>query len=388
MDADVAIVGAGTMGSMAAWRLAERGVRVIAFDRFAPGHDRGAHGGETRIFRTAYLEGAQYVPILQEAKRGWRALEAASGRTLLDLNGGLMIAPGDSALVRTVLRCIDEFQLDHEVLDTDQAARRWPQQRYLPGEQVVLDRDAGFLRPEVAVNAAAHVAEDRGATILRHHRVRAIDASGEGVRIETGEETFRVARAIVAPGAWAGALLPSMAQVIEPRRLIMTWYLARDIASFAPARFPIFVREVGGVHFSGMPSVDGAEVKVALNDAYGAVADPDHLDRGTGEQELEAINRVVAAYFPGLDPEPSRINVYQDGYTPDRHGVLGRAPGNDKLILACGFSGHGFKMSPALGTALADLAMDEAPAIPLGHLAPERFLSGVSDAEREGAISR
>ena len=67
-QADVAIVGLGSMGSMAAWQLAARGAKVLGFEQFAPGHDRSAHGGESRIVRTTYQEGPAYVPLLQEAQ--------------------------------------------------------------------------------------------------------------------------------------------------------------------------------------------------------------------------------------------------------------------------------------------------------------------------------
>jgi sarcosine oxidase len=69
MQWDVGVIGLGTMGSMAMWQLARRGVSVIGFEQFGIGHDRSAAGGETRLFRTAYKEGAQYVPILKEAQR-------------------------------------------------------------------------------------------------------------------------------------------------------------------------------------------------------------------------------------------------------------------------------------------------------------------------------
>jgi hypothetical protein len=51
----VAVIGAGSMGSQAMWRLAARGAEVIGYDRYAPGHDRGAAGGESRIFRAVHL---------------------------------------------------------------------------------------------------------------------------------------------------------------------------------------------------------------------------------------------------------------------------------------------------------------------------------------------
>lgn len=66
MNADVAVIGLGSMGSMTIWQLARRGVSVIGFEQFGIGHDRGAAGGDTRIFRTAYAEGAEYVPIFNK----------------------------------------------------------------------------------------------------------------------------------------------------------------------------------------------------------------------------------------------------------------------------------------------------------------------------------
>ena len=124
--ADVGIVGVGSMGSMAAWQLAARGAKVIGFEQFAPGHDRSAHGGESRIFRTAYLEGPAYVPLLQEAQRLWRQLERETGQQLLTLNGGLMIAPRATDFLRNVAACIERFDLPHAVLEPEETARRYP----------------------------------------------------------------------------------------------------------------------------------------------------------------------------------------------------------------------------------------------------------------------
>ncbi len=99
----MAIVGLGAMGALSAWRLAARGARVIGFERFRPGHDRGSAHGDTRIFRTAYFESPEYVPLLQRAHGLWRDLEHESGAELLTLTGGLAIGPPDGELVAGVL---------------------------------------------------------------------------------------------------------------------------------------------------------------------------------------------------------------------------------------------------------------------------------------------
>lgn len=46
-----AVVGVGSVGAMVLWQLAQRGVQAVGYDAYAPGHDRGAAGGESRILR-------------------------------------------------------------------------------------------------------------------------------------------------------------------------------------------------------------------------------------------------------------------------------------------------------------------------------------------------
>src|SRR2546428_12515040 len=93
------------MGALSAWRLAAQGARVIGFERYRPGHDRGSSHGDTRIFRSAYFESPEYVPLLRRAKRLWQELEKAAGAELATLAGGLALGrperpPGKGVLAR------------------------------------------------------------------------------------------------------------------------------------------------------------------------------------------------------------------------------------------------------------------------------------------------
>src|SRR4029079_12668433 len=80
--ADVLIVGAGVMGCAAAYQLAKSGARVLLFDQFAIGHDRGSSHGPSRIIRLAY-DSLDYVALARAAYALWRELEAESGARLL-----------------------------------------------------------------------------------------------------------------------------------------------------------------------------------------------------------------------------------------------------------------------------------------------------------------
>jgi sarcosine oxidase len=373
LDAKVAVIGVGSIGSMTLWQLARRGVDAIGFEQYAPGHDRAAAGGESRIFRTAYLEGPQYVPLLLRARELWRELERESGWSLLTLCGGLMIGAAGSEAMRNVVESATAFDLPHDVLDAAEVGRRYPQHRMLPGETAVLDHWAGVLRPEFAVLAAAQAARKRGARVVSGGRVVGVEPGEGGVRVHTPERTYTVEQAVVTAGPWTARFAPGLARAITPKRLVMTWYPARDVAAYTPESFPIFIRDSGDVHVYGFPTLDGGSVKVAPHTDYGELADADDLDRNVRAAELEPINAAVARLLPGLDPTPVRVSAYMDAYTPDGHGLVGRMPGAENVWVLGAFSGHGFKMAPAFGQVAADLVAGGTTDLPIEHLAPERM---------------
>src|SRR6266542_1157581 len=135
-SADVVVVGLGAMGSHALWRLAERGVRAIGVEQFTPGHDRGSSHGESRIIRTAYSEGAGYVPLVLHAWRLWDELEARSGQRLLERCGGLMLGSPSSPWVRGATESAKDHGLRYELLSGSELRERFPQHRVDDGATV------------------------------------------------------------------------------------------------------------------------------------------------------------------------------------------------------------------------------------------------------------
>jgi len=363
----VAVIGTGTVGAMALWRLAARGVAATGFDTFAPGHDRGAAGGETRIFRTAYKEGPQYVPLLREARALWTELERESGQRLLTMTGGATVGRADHPTVQAVLAAATTHDLPVEVLTGADAAARLPEHPLGVGEVVVLDPEAGYLRPEPAVIAAAETAQRGGAQIHRYERVLDVRPDDDGVTVVAEGRTERFDTVVLAPGPWAAALtgLP-----IQPRRVTSTWFPRRDENLFRPDSCPIAIR-VGEHAYSCFPCVDGLGVKVNIHGGFPAVGSPEELPRGAEPELLARVRAAVAATLPGLHPDPVRVATYCDGFTPDDHGVLGLL--GERVVVATGFSGHGFKLAPVLGDIVADLVLSRRTAREIAQLSPTRF---------------
>ncbi len=374
MDAEVAVVGVGTMGSMALWRLARAGITAIGFEQWSPGHDQSAAGGESRIFRTAYQDGA-YVPMLLRAYELWRELEAESGIGLLTACGCLTISSPEQEDLRRILTTVRAYDLPHDVLDHRDLGQRYPQFRVRPDESAVLDRRAGVLRPEFAVSAAARRAQELGATVRSGTRVLAVEPTGSGVVIRTTDGDHRVGQAILAPGPWLHRMVPTLAPYVRPRPVILSWYLAPQPEAYGPERFPVFVRYGEDPHPFGLPTLDGGSVKVGLWPQDGELPDhdPARLDRTVPLESLAATNAAVAGFLPGLIPTPVRVSAHLDAYTVDQHGLVGRLPGADNIVVLGGFSGHGFKLAPVVGELAVRLITGAEIDLEIAHLSPERF---------------
>src|SRR5688500_15252981 len=162
---DVIVAGLGAMGSATVAQLALRGKHVLGLERWRPGHKYVSAHGDTRIIREMYFEHPMYVPMVQRAHELWRELEERAGRPLMKINGGLMIGPRDGALVSGTLRSAKEYGLPCEILDADEAAKRFPSFRLRDGDVAVHDPRAGYLDPEACNAAFLEVAAESGADL-------------------------------------------------------------------------------------------------------------------------------------------------------------------------------------------------------------------------------
>jgi sarcosine oxidase len=376
VDADVAVVGLGAMGSMTLWRLAERGIAAIGIDRFAPPHDRGSSHGESRLIRTAYAEGAFYVPLLRDAWRLWRELETQSGVELLTETGALMIGPRGGGLVAQSLASARTHGLEHQLLDSSEAAARWPQHVLAADDEMLFETAAGVLRPEACIGAALNRARALGATRRDSTRVAAIDSDRGGVTLRLdGDDTVRARQCVVCAGAWTPALLPELAPHLRVERQVTAWFALDDAGAYSPARFPIFVRELtGGRLRYGVPAIDGRAIKLAVHHE-GAVADPDALDRGVSDADLATLDAYAATMLRGVRPGAVRAIVCMYTNTPDEHLLIGPLSSRPGVIVAGGCSGHSFKLATALGDIAATLASGGTAPHDITRLAADRLVA-------------
>jgi sarcosine oxidase len=372
----VAIIGAGVIGAMTAWRLARRGIRVTLFEQYAPAHDRGATGGETRIYRTACKEGAAHVPLIRRSHALWRELESETGKTLLTLTGVASIGDPDDAGMRATLATAEQFGLRLEVLDREAAGRRFPQFRLAPGETMYLDPDGGVLRSDVAVLAATDRAVALGVRLRAYTAVESVREEDDAVilRVNGADEVF--SHVVAAAGAWSGQVDALAALPLVPKQITLVWFATNEPGRFLIGSSPVMMRAFPGGYFNTFPSIDGNTIKGSCNvGGWPELVSPQSLPRSMTRQDLDNLRRVVAETVPGLRPDPIRIGVFMDAFTPDGEGVLGKLAPRSRVVVATGFSGHGFKFAPAIGEATAQLVADGATSLPVDHIDIKRYLT-------------
>jgi sarcosine oxidase len=381
LDAEIAVVGLGAMGSAALWRLAARGVTVIGFEQFAIGHAQGSSHGQTRLFRTLCLEHPSLVDVARRSRELLRELEESSGEELLRLSGGLMIGSRRSAVIAGVRRAAETHGVAVEELSAQEISRRFPQHADLDPDDVgIWDPEAGVVRPEASIEAAIAAAQAAGAQVYDRTAVVAINVdddsdSADGcVEIVTAVRTFRVARVIVAAGAWLAKFVPALP--LAPLRTPMTWFEPKsDARGYDLEDFPVFIREVpGGQVIWGHGSVFEHGVKIGPEDDPNfRDVDADHVDRGISERDWCHVGGLVERYLPGLDPTPSRTTTCMITRSPDMQFQLGALEAEPRLIVAGGDSGHAFKHATGIGEYLAQLATGESAYVDLSHTNPNRF---------------
>lgn len=215
-----------------------------------------------------------------------------------------------------------------------------------------------------------------GATIHEHERILDVTDTGAGVTVATDRRELTVDRVIVTAGSWATELVPRIRELVEVRKMVLTWFLPQVGSDFDPVNLPCFIRDRDGFHIFGAPCVDGYSVKIAGMDIWGQpdtarVEDADlRLDRA----EVSEFGAKVHELFPGVRPEPSRFSVHFDTYTASRDPIIDRS-GN--IVVVTGLSGHGFKLATVIGELACELALaGQAPGLhPDFTVAAQSFLN-------------
>lgn len=373
---EVIIVGAGSMGMAAGYYLARQGVRTLLLDSYDPPHTMGSHHGDTRIIRHAYGEGKQYVPLALRAQQLWQELEAVSGTKLFEQTGVLSAGPLKDSFLQEIRESAETYSLPLEVLRASEVNERWPGISLPDHYYACLETSSGVLYSEKCISAYREQAIAAGATLLTHTPVTAIQPDGDGVIVHTEVHTYRAGKLLLSAGAWNPALLASLdlSLPLSPTRKTVAWFGSEEDL-YSADKFPAFIFNLADeTSYYGFPSIDQAGVKIGRHDG-GVEIDPDRLERtfGTFLSDEGDVRSFLETYMPQAAGalRQGRVCIYT--MTPDEHFIIDRHPEYSQIVIAAGFSGHGFKFASAVGEAASELLTQGKSTHDLSMFSLQRF---------------
>lgn len=352
---DVIIVGAGSMGMSAGYHLAKRRIKTLLVDAFDPPHTEGSHHGESRLIRHAYSGDPAYIDLALRADELWKEAEALSGTELLIRSGVLNLADSRVYSFGSRLAEAEKRKVRVELLNAGGIRRRWPALTVPESFEALYEPEAGYLYSERCISAYRGLALKHGAELLTNTPVLHVTASEGEVTVHTKNGDYSGASAILSAGAWFGALSPFIHLPVKAVRKVVGWFQSHP--AFDAGSFPGFTLGSKEGGYYGFPSIGGAGLKIGRHDTGREWKPGEPLAPfGSEAGDEEDLRRVLEAYMPGAAGKLLKGSVCKYEHTPDEDFIIDRHPQYSNVLLAGGFSGHGFKFSSVVGEILADLA--------------------------------
>lgn len=393
---DAIVVGAGIMGSCTAYQLAKLGKSVLLLEQFDFLHHRGSSHGESRTIRVTYPE-LYYTRMMKEAYKLWEEAESEAGYMVYHRTGQLDFGPPDSESLVSLVSNLAKENIDHAVLSHQECKDRFPSLKLPYDSLIVYTKQGGILRASKAVAMFQALALRHGATLRDRAKLVRISTQwklpdgSDGVLVATNRGAALGRTCILAVGAWTPQIVRDLSGIelpIEPLHTsIAYWEVKNDILA-ASKGFPVFA-DYGKPYIYGTSSIEyPGLIKVSVHS--GTPCDP---NKRTVAPDLEHLRTEVspwlASRFDGIVKSEAPVMAHGCMYsmTPDEDFILDFVPGKGELagngelrrqqrvLVAAGFSGHGFKMGPLVGRIMADLALNgTAPGVPLELFSIRRFV--------------
>jgi sarcosine oxidase len=376
---DVIVIGLGAMGSAACFQLAARGARVVGIDQYRPPHPFGSTHGDTRITRLAIGEGPEYVPLARRSHELWREIEQRAEVRLTSRCGLLVLGPPGGRFLERTREAARLHGIAHENPSSGELRERFPMFAVDPQTEAYYEPEAGYVRPEAAVRAQLALARREGAQLRLGERVvRWTATGGRGCAHTDAGRGYEADQLVLCAGAWTPQLFPQGRRMFAVHRQLVYWFAIRE--RYERLReMPAFIWDLGGapdgfVHldgFYGVPPVDGPDggVKVGT-ESYERTTVPDGRQHPASAREVgETYRRFVRPRLPWLGPRAVRTLSCLYTSTRGSRFVIDRHPEHEAVLIVSACSGHGFKHSPAIGEAVAQLVTEGASDIDLGPFA-------------------
>ncbi len=370
--ADVVVVGGGVNGASIAYALAARGVKVVLVEKGALAS--GASGRSSALVRMHYTneEDARLALASFPVFRNWT--ELMGGPAVFTHTGFVnVVAPQYAEHLRRNVEMLKGLGVNTSALTGAELKELQPFANVEDIGAAAYEPDSGYANPAETVEGFRRRATELGARILQWTAVtRVLRQESRVTGVDTSAGRIGAGSVIVAAGAWSKRLCEEFGLALPVRpKAIDTVAVTRPPEPRNPHM--IFIDNVPGNYFR-----PGGGLTLVGIPCQEWDIDPDTLGTGLPPQAADVGAQLLTHRIPAME-RATLARGYRafDGYSTDRHAILGRVDGIDGLYLATAFSGSGFKIAPAVGMCMAELVMEgRAKTVDIEPFSLRRFAEG------------
>ncbi len=379
----VVVIGAGIWGSFTSYHLRKRGARVTMIDAFGPANSRATSGDETRGIRSSYGDRTTvdlWTTWARESIRRWSAFEAEHGKEFgtkfFHQTGDIIMRATEEPFIKNTVAAWKAQGVPHEVMNGDEARKRWPMIKADDITIAIYEPDAGVVRSRHATQAVAAIAQRDGVKFVQGRARLGTTANGklDGVILEDGT-TIRGDAYVFACGPWLRKLFP---ELLEQRMRVPLGYVCYFGTPLNDNRFtypnlpsynfpgvtgwaalPVDMRGFrvrGAIAPPAPPVVAGAAPAAPTPTAPAdpLQGDPDTSMRWAPQDRIDGSRRFLEARFPALAKAPlieTRSCHYESSI--NRDFIIDRLPTASNAWIAGVGQAEGFKFGPVVGEYVA-----------------------------------
>jgi len=371
--ADAVIIGGGVMGCSILYNLAEQGLtNTLLLER-----DVLASGSTSKSQAILRMHYSNEVT----SSLAWQSLEIF--KNFEELTGTpsgytrtgyfLIVGREDREAMYENVAMHQRLGIASEIVSIEDMRELAPMLAVEGDESFAYESESGYADPYSVTLGFANRAREMGARVQDGANVTDIEVTGGKVTaVLTAEGRVETNVAVVAAGPWSDRLLGKVGVDVPIRPLRHQVVVLRRMPG-PDADHPVVADNLNG--FSARPDIGGLTMIGAGEEEF---VDADTFNQGVDMDVVQPTFEAIAKRIPAM----SRA-VFRGGWsgaftvTPDWHPILDRIEGIDGLYCAVGFSGHGFKESPMIGKAMAELiTRGEAECVDISMLNLNRFETG------------
>ncbi len=374
-NADIIIIGGGVIGCSTAYNLARLGAGRVAL------LERGdiCSGGTAKscaIVRTHYSIETNLNHAVESLKIFRDFDQIIGGDAGWQRTGYLILGPeAHRAPMLAVFARQNARGIDTRVLSPAEAAEMHPLLNFSDAEVIGYDSQAGYADPYLTTTSYANRAKELGVAVHTGATVTGLRAAGGLTTVATSRGDFTAPHVVLAAGPWTNRLAADLGLSFPyeiSRHKVITLKIARPYEKTWP-----IVKDLTTPDKIYFRPDSGGVVLIGTGDHGDPIDDADTLTDAIDEAHLERIGNLIAHRMP-----PFADAQYVAGWTgpydiaADWNPIVGAVPGYDGLYVAVGFSGHGFKLAPTIGEALAQTILGQEVRVPITDYGLDRFAAG------------